>query len=59
MLVWLATTSFFGVYVANFPSYANAYGVIGTLFVLFTWFFATSFTLLLGAELDALFERRR
>jgi uncharacterized BrkB/YihY/UPF0761 family membrane protein len=33
-------------------------GVIGTLLVLFTWFFITSFTLLLGAEIDALMERR-
>jgi membrane protein len=57
--VWLGATFLFGVYLANFPSYANAYGAIGTLLVLFTWFFITSFSLLLGAEIDALVDRHR
>lgn len=57
VVVWLGATFLFGAYLANFPSYANAYGVIGTLLVLFTWFFITAFALLLGAELDALIER--
>ena len=56
---WLGATFLFGVYLANFPSYANAYGAIGTLLVLFTWFSITSFTLLLGAEVDVLIDRGR
>jgi membrane protein len=55
---WLGGTLLFGAYLANFPSYANVYGVIGTLLVLLTWFFITSFALLLGAEVDAMRGRR-
>ena len=59
VVLWLGATFLFGTYLANLPSYANAYGVIGTVLVLFTWFFITSFTLLLGAEVDALRSRAR
>lgn len=57
VLVWLVASFLFGAYLANLPSYANAYGAIGAVLVLFTWFYVTSFTLLLGAEVDALMER--
>jgi membrane protein len=56
---WLGATFLFGIYLANFPSYANAYGAVATLLVLFTWFSITSFMLLLGAEVDVLVDRRR
>ena len=47
---WLAATALFGIYVANFGSYANTYGALGGVIVLMLWFYLTALLLLVAAE---------
>lgn len=53
----LAMTLGFGVYVANFGNYNATYGALGAVVVLLTWIDLSAYVLLLGAELNAEFER--
>jgi membrane protein len=56
--VWLTATLLLALYLSRFGAYANAYGVLGALIVVFSWYYATSFALLLGAEVNVLVETR-
>lgn len=55
-LIWLATTWVFGQYVAYFGSYDVAYGSIGGVIILMTWFYISGFIFLLGGEVNAILE---
>jgi len=57
-LVWLAATWGFGAYVANFGDYNATYGSLGAVIVFLTWLYLTAYIVLLGAELNAVLERR-
>ena len=57
-VLWLIATAAFGFYAANFGSYNATYGALGAVLALITWFWATGFLLLFGAELTALRNRR-
>jgi membrane protein len=50
---WIVVSFFFALYVSKLGSYNATYGTLGTVVVLLTWFYLTSFILLLGAELNA------
>ena len=50
---WFLATAAFAYYAANFGSYNATYGSLGAVIVLITWFYASGFFLLLGAELAA------
>jgi membrane protein len=50
---WLVATVFFGLYVANFGSYANTYGALGGVVILMLWFYLTALLLLLAAEVTS------
>ena len=52
-LGWLLATVLFTVYVANFGNYNATYGSLGAVIILLTWFYASAYILLLGAELAA------
>ncbi|HEX5826478.1 MAG TPA: YihY/virulence factor BrkB family protein [Candidatus Limnocylindrales bacterium] len=56
---WLTATVVFGLYVANFGSYANTYGALGGVVILMLWFYLTAFLLLLAAEVTAILAKRR
>lgn len=56
-LLWLALTLGFGIYVANFGRYDASYGSLGTVVVLLTWLYLSSYILLFGAELNFECER--
>jgi membrane protein len=67
-VAWLVVTALFGLYVANFASYANTYGALGGVIVLMLWFYLTGLILLVAAEVVSmlaashepeLLERRR
>ena len=45
---WLIATGVFGLYVANFGTYANTYGALGGVIVLMLWFYISAF-ILVGA----------
>jgi membrane protein len=55
-LLWLAVSLGFKVYIANFGSYTETYGVIGGVMMLLLWFYLSGIAILLGAELNAEIE---
>jgi membrane protein len=55
---WLIATALFGLYVANFGSYANTYGALGGVIVLMLWFYLTAMLLLVAAEVTAVLAKQ-
>lgn len=47
----------FSVYTANFGSYNEIYGALGTVVVVMLWLLLTIFVVLLGAEVNCELER--
>jgi membrane protein len=56
-VMWVAVTVGFGVYVANFGSYNQTYGVLGGAVILMVWFLLSALSILVGAEVSAELER--
>lgn len=56
-VLWLAGTSAFGLYAANFGNYGATYGSLSAVIVLLTWLWLSAYVFLLGAELNAELER--
>lgn len=56
---WLAFSKIFSFYVENIASYSAVYGSIGAIIVLLLWLYATSMTLIIGAEVNAFFSKKR
>ncbi len=59
IVVWLAASAAFAVYVSQFGSYDKTYGALGGIVVLLVWLWITNCALLLGMELNAERERNR
>jgi membrane protein len=59
ILVWVAASALFGIYVANFSSYNKTYGALAGGVVFLLWLWLTNLALLFGAELDSELERGR
>jgi membrane protein len=59
VLVWLAASALFALYVANFGSYNKTYGSLGAIIVFLIWLWITNLAILLGAELNAEIARGR
>ena len=59
VLVWLAASGLFALYVANFSSYNATYGSLASVIVFLVWLWLTNIAILLGAELNAEVERGR
>lgn len=56
VVVWIAASVGFGIYVQNFADYNATYGSIGAIIVLLLYFYISAAVLLLGAELNAVIE---
>lgn len=56
VVVWIAASVGFGLYVQNFGNYDATYGGIGAIIVLLLYFYISAAVLLLGAELNAVIE---
>jgi membrane protein len=52
MLIWLAGTALFALYLAALGGFEEFYGSAASLMVLLAWLFITSFCLLVGAEVN-------
>lgn len=59
LLVWLAASAGFAVYVANFGSYNKTYGALAGVIVFLVWLWVTNLAILLGLEFDAEMARQR
>lgn len=57
-VLWILASVAFTIYVANFSSYGKTYGSLGSVIVLLTWLYITSFVVLLGAVVNAQAERQ-
>ncbi|MFI5491749.1 YihY/virulence factor BrkB family protein [Actinoplanes sp. NPDC051859] len=59
VLVWVAASAGFAVYLANFASYNKTYGTLGGVIAFLVWLWISNIAIMLGAELDAELERGR
>jgi membrane protein len=56
--LWILASMAFTVYVANFSGYDKTYGSLGSVVVLLTWLYISSFVVLLGAVINGQIERQ-
>ena len=59
VVLWLAASGAFALYVSNFASYNATYGSIAGIVVFLIWLWITNLAILFGAELNAELERER
>ncbi|MBL1065185.1 YihY/virulence factor BrkB family protein [Streptomyces sp. 7-21] len=57
VLLWLAASAAFGLYVASFGSYDKTYGSFAAIIVFLVWLWISNIAILLGLEFDAELER--
>jgi membrane protein len=57
-LLWALTSALFSLYVAKLSRYATLYGNLATVAILLFWLWLLSLSLLVGAEVNAMLERR-
>jgi membrane protein len=57
-LLWVLATAAFRIYIANFSSYSETYGIIGAFIVLLLWLYMTGIVVLVGGELASEMEKR-
>ena len=59
VVLWLAMSAAFSVYVANFSNYNEVYGSLGAVIALLFWFYLSAFLIMLGAALNITLDRRK
>lgn len=59
VVIWLAASGGFAVYVANFSSYNKTYGSLAGVIIFLVWLWISNLAVLLGAEFDAETEHER
>lgn len=59
IVVWIAASALFALYVSHFASYNKTYGSLAGAVVFLLWLWITNLALLFGAEFDAELERGR
>ncbi len=58
LILWIAASAAFSVYVANFANYEKTYGSLGAAIGLMMWVYVSSQVVLLGAELNSEIEHQ-
>jgi membrane protein len=58
-VMWTAASIGFSVYVSSFGRYNETYGALGAAVVILLWFWLTSLSILMGAELNQVIDARR
>jgi membrane protein len=58
VLMWLAGSALFSLYVTRFGNYNETYGAAGAVVILLMWFLLSSYAILIGAEINAEMERQ-
>jgi membrane protein len=59
VVLWIAASAAFALYVANFSSYNETYGGLGGVIAFLVWLWISNIAVLLGAEFNAEVERAR
>lgn len=59
VVLWIAASALFALYVASFSSYNKTYGALASVVVFLVWLWITNIVILLGAEFNAELERGR
>lgn len=59
ILIWIASSLAFRIYLHYFDSYSKTYGSMGAVIVLLLWFYVSGFALLFGAEINSAVESRK
>jgi membrane protein len=59
VLIWIAASALFALYVANFGSYNRTYGSMAAIIIFLIWMWITNIAILLGLEFNAELERGR
>jgi membrane protein len=59
VLLWIAASLAFALYVASFGSYNKTYGSVAAVIIFLVWLWISNTALLLGAEFDAEIQRGR
>jgi membrane protein len=59
VLIWIAASAGFALYVANFSSYNKTYGSLAAVIVFLVWLWISNLAILFGAEFDAEIQRGR
>jgi membrane protein len=59
VVVWVAASALFALYVANFSSYNKTYGALAGIVIFLVWLWISNIAVLLGAEFNAEVERGR
>jgi len=59
LVIWLAASAGFALYVANFASYNKTYGTMAGVIVFLVWLWISNLAILLGLEFDAESVRQR
>ena len=59
VVLWLAASGLFALWVSNFSSYNATYGSLAGVIIFLVWLWITNVAILLGAELNSELERER
>lgn len=59
VLLWIAISVLFGLYVSHFASYDKTYGTLAGIIVFLVWLWLSNLAVLFGAEVNAELERQR
>ena len=59
VVIWIAASGLFALYVANFGSYNKTYGTLAGIIIFLVWLWISNVAILLGAELNAELARGR
>jgi membrane protein len=58
IVIWIAVSIGFRFYVANFGSYNETYGSLGTVIVVLLWLYLSAMAVIIGAEIDSEIEHQ-
>ena len=56
---WYVFSLIFSIYIDNYSKYNQLYGSIGSVFILLIWLYASCMVLLLGAEINAVYQEMK